>query len=357
MNYQFKFKFDKQLKTKEYSSKYFISTQKIFKENNLGNDVTLRFFHFHDNAMVCGIEECLQLLEFCIPKKQLKELTIYYVQDGSIVNKEEPVLIIRGNYQYFGHLENIIDGILSRRSSVANNCYQITKLIGSDKLLLMADRSDDYLLQPYDGYSAYIGGVKNFCTLKHLEFIKDKPNVNYAGTVPHALIQQFDGQIDKALIAYNKSINNGPIVALIDYNNDCVGEIKKLKDLPFKVDFIRIDTSNKIVDKSLQKGDWKNKKELYGVNKQLINLCRKELDNNNMKETKIIVSSGITVDSINDYLKNKTPIDMFGVGKSLIKVNMHFTGDLIKTNDTYQAKVGRDNNIDKLIEKMEKFSI
>ncbi len=349
-----KFKFDKKLKLKEYSSKYFISTQKIFKENNLGNDVTLRFFHFNDTAMVCGIEETIQLLKFCLTKKEFNSLQIWYEQDGSIIEKEKPVLIIRGNYQYFGHLENVIDGILSRRSSVANNCYRIINEIQEDKLLLMADRSDDYSLQKYDGYAAYIGGVKNFCTKQHIELIKNKSDVNYLGTVPHALIQQFNGQIDKALIAYQQSIKEGPIVALIDYNNDCLSEIQKIAKLPFKIDSIRIDTSNKIVDKSLQVGNWKNKKELYGVCDKLILACRKELDKYNMHNTKIIVSSGINIDKIKHFKKNKIPVDFFGVGKSLLEVNVHFTGDLIKSNENYQAKFGRNNNIDNLIVKMKK---
>lgn len=351
---QFKFKFNKKLKLKEYSSKYFITTQKIFKDNNLGNDVTLRFFHFNDQSMVCGIEESIKLLKFCLTKKQFNSLKIWYVNDGTIINKEEPVLVIKGNYQYFGHLENVIDSILSRRSSIANNCYNIIKEINDNKLLFMADRSDDYLLQKYDGYAAYIGGVRNFCTKQHIELIKDKPNVNYLGTIPHALIQQFDGQIDEALIAYKKSINNGPIVALVDYNNDCLNEIQKISKLHFKIDSIRIDTSNKIVDKSLQIGNWKDKKELYGVCDKLILACRQELDKKNMKDTKIIVSSGININKIKHFNQNKIPVDFFGVGKSLLEVNIHFTGDLIKSNDKYQAKFGRNDNIDMLINKMNK---
>lgn len=351
-----KFKFDKKLKSKDYSSKYFIITQKIFEKNNLGKDVTLRFFNFHDNTCLAGISEVLELLKYTIPKKHLKNLKIWFLKDGTILKKEQPVLIIRGNYKFFGHLENIIDGILSRRSSIATNCYKVINSVGSNRLFFMGDRSDDYSLQKYDGYSAYIGGIRNFCTKQHIEYIKKNEGVNYLGTIPHALIQQFNGEIDKALIKY-KEISNGPIVALIDYNNDCLSEIEKISKLDFHIDYIRIDTSSKLVDKSLQKGNWKNDKTLYGVNEKLIKLCRKKLDSLNMKNTKIIISSGLTFDIIKKYEKNKNLVDIYGLGKSLLEINIHYTGDLIKTNDRYESKVGRNNSIENDISKMEKFHL
>lgn len=351
-----RFKFDKKLKLKEYSSKYFIITQKIFKENNLGKDVTLRFFSFHDNTCLAGIYEVLELLKYTISKRKLKTLKIWFLKDGTIIKKEQPVLIIRGDYQLFGHLENIIDGILSRRSSIATNCYKAIKEVGSNRLFFMGDRSDDYTLQKFDGYSAYIGGVKNFCTKQHIEYIKNKNDVNYLGTIPHALIQQFNGELDKALIKY-KELSCGPIVALVDYNNDCLTEIEKISKLNFDVDYIRIDTSSKLVDKSLQNGNWKKNKSLYGVNKKLIKLCREKLNSLGMKKTKIIISSGLTLESIKQYENEKKLVDIYGLGKSLLNININFTGDLIKTNDKYEAKVGRNNNIDNQIKKMEKFHI
>lgn len=344
-----KFKFDKKIIQKEYSSKYFITTQNIFKKKNLGRDVTLKFFHFNDNVCIAGVHECLQLLKFCIPKKVLNKMQIYYLPDGTITQKEQPILVIRGNYYYFGHLENIIDGILSRRSSIATNSYNYIKVIGDpQKLLFMADRSDDYSLQKYDGYAAYIGGIRKFCTLQHLEFLKDKNDVQYCGTIPHALIQQFNGDIVATLKSYKNYFPNEPITALIDYNNDCIGEIILLKSLDFNVEFIRIDTSKTLIDKSLKD----NKKNLYGVNHELITLCRKTLDIQKMNNTKIIVSSGIDLEQIKNYKKQNTPIDMYGVGKSLLKISVNFTGDLIKNKNNYVAKFGRNKNIEKDLQSM-----
>lgn len=349
-----KFKFDKKIKSKEYSSKYFINTQEIFKKEKLGKNVTLRFFHFQKNVCVCGVEECLQLLKFAISKQNLDKLNIYYVVDGTITNECEPVLIIQGNYKYFGHLENIIDSILSRRSSIATNCREYLKVVGSKKILFMADRSDDYLLQKYDGYAAYIGGIRHFCTKQHLELISDYKDIHYSGTTPHALIQQFGGDVSKAMVAYKKHFPKEKITALVDFNNDCVSEIHKLAHLNFKISYIRIDTSNKLVDKSLQTNNWKNNKSLYGVNEKLIWLCRKELDKSKMHNTQIIVSSGLNLEKIKEFEENKVPIDVYGIGKSLLNINVNFTGDLIKDNNHYFAKVGRDEDIDHIIKTMKK---
>ncbi|EGZ31407.1 nicotinate phosphoribosyltransferase [Malacoplasma iowae] len=353
--FKIKFKFDKSIKLKKYTTKYFIATQKVLFDENKGKNVCLRFCHFSESAIVCGVAEVISLLKFVLNKK-IKKLNIKYLPDGTIAKKYEPVLIIEGDYQLFGHLENIIDGILSRRSSIATNVHNFIKETNEDKFMFMSDRNDDYLLQPYDGYAAYVGGAKKFVTEKQIEFIKTDPSVSATGTIPHALIQQFNGDIVKTLQAYKKSLPNNIVVGLIDYNNDCLGEIQKLKDANFNnLDYVRIDTSSSLVDLSLQQKNknWKDNIELYGVNPTLIQEVRKKLDDVGYKNTKIVISSGLTLDKVKDYESKKLPVDMYGIGKSTTKINVFFTGDLIKTNGQYQAKIGRNNNIDSSIEKMQ----
>lgn len=356
--FKINFKFDKAIKNKKYTTKYFIATQKIFANENMGKNVCLRFCHFSDSAVVCGVAEVISLLKFIL-KKKINKLNIKYIPDGTITKKYEPVLIIEGDYQLFGHLENIIDGILSRRSSIATNVYNFIKLTGNDRFMFMSDRNDDYILQPYDGYAAYVGGATKFVTDKQIEFIKEDKKVSATGTIPHALIQQFNGDIVKTLNAYKKTFPNKPIVGLIDYNNDCIGEIQKLKSYKFNdLDFVRIDTSSSLVDLSLQQkySNWKSKKELYGVNKELILEVRKKLNELGYEKTKIVISSGLTIDRVKEYESNNIPIDMYGVGKSSTEINVFFTGDLIKSNGEYQAKVGRNFNIEEFIEKMQTFN-
>ena len=46
------------------------------------------------------------------------------VEEGTIVSAFETVMIIECFYYEFAYLENIVDGLLSRMSSVATNCLE-----------------------------------------------------------------------------------------------------------------------------------------------------------------------------------------------------------------------------------------
>jgi nicotinate phosphoribosyltransferase len=306
-------------------------------------------FFGKESIKVCGINETIALLKFSIPKQHLNKIKVYGYKDGDIVKPQTSILLIVGPYQYFGHLENVIDGILARRSSVCNNCYKVLQLIKPSQLLYMADRTDDYLIQPYDGYAAYVAGVRNFVTQASVSLINDK-DVHVMGTMPHALIQQHRGDLSNALKNYVKEYGDKKAVALIDYHNDVEKEIKKLS-LNFSSLFaVRVDTSSNVIDKGLLKR-YGNKKELYGINPKLVSLTRQTLDNCNFKHTKIIVSSGLNEAKIKDFIKAKSAVDFYGIGSSLITRNIHFTADLVELNNKHEAKFGRKlfTKVNKLI--------
>lgn len=352
---KFKFNFDSKIKSGYYSAVYFAKTTKIVKKYiNHKQNCTMQFTFFGDEPVkVCGIEESVQLLETMLSQKDFKKIKIFGVNDGDIVKPRTSVLLIQGPYYLFGIYENVIDGILARRSSVCNNCYKLLQIVDANKVLFMADRTDDYSIQKYDGYSAYIGGIRNFVTPASVEYLKNFKDVNVSGTIPHALIQQFNGNLASALNAYAKTFKNDKLVALIDYHNDVENEIINLsKSGVKKIDFIRIDTSKNIVDFSLQRRfkNWKLNKKMYGVNPYLVNIARKTLDKCGYKNTKIIVSSGLNVDSIKKFIKAKSPIDSYGVGSSLIIKNVHFSADLVMNGNKPESKYGRKlfTNINKL---------
>lgn len=356
MKLDIKFKFSDDLKIGAYSAKYFLVTKQILEKRNKNSISFLRFKHFEKNVMVAGIEEVLQLIKFVIPKQDLDQLKIYYLEDGTITNDDQPILAIEGDYKKFGFLENVIDGILSRRSSVATNAYNIVNEIGADKVIYMADRSDDYLMQAYDGYSAYIGGIRKFVTDESVRFLKESNIRDYQvlGTIPHALIQQYEGNLSEVIKDFQIVNPNSPTVGLIDFYNDCVNEIQKLKDNDVnKLDYVRIDTSKRLIDKSLQHiYELSNDNSLYGVNKHLIRKVREKLDECGYEKTKIIISSSVNLNAIKEYEKENIPIDIYGIGKYFLNLNVNFTGDLIKLNGKYLAKEGRKQNIDVYLNEM-----
>ena len=329
------FQFDKRFKEGYYSANYFLKTRKIVEENIPNQECTMQFFQREDNVMLCGIDEVIALVKtFANNPNDLKILAL---NDGDMINANEPVLKITGRYEDFGFLESAIDGILARRTSVATNAYRVLKVTNGKKVLNMADRQDDPYNQSGDGYAAYIAGMRLFST----DACGKWTGLTGKGTMPHALIQLCDGDIIKASECYLKTYPNDQITALIDYNNDVVNDTLKLaRHLKNKLGCVRVDTSKSLID------HWFDDKDTtgfdpHGVCKELIFALRQQLDAEGFNHVKICVSSSFDAKKIKDFEDNKGPVDIYGVGTSLLKINVGFTGDLVKLNGKDQAKEGR----------------
>lgn len=330
-----------------YSAIYLLKTSKILKIAKREDIITVQFFQMEDNVILCGINKCLDIL-----KKEAYDynsLKIESLKDGDRINKLEPVLKISGNIWKFIHLEGVIDGILARASTIATNCFNLVKAANNKTLIYMNDRSDYYYTQADDGYFAYIGGIRNFVTQAQVSLLHDKKDIKVVGTIPHSLIQAFNGNIINALKSYNKIISEDKIVALVDYENDVINTSLKVANYyKDKLYAVRIDTSKALVDKSLNY--LKNKypvAEISGVNLHLIKLLREKLDNANFKKVKIIVSSGLTVKKIKELENANCKVDFYGVGRFILSNRLNFACDSVLLNGKKQVKAGRMNLINK----------
>ena len=341
------FKFDPRLKDGFFSANYFLKTRKIVLENIPNQIVTMQFFQREDDVMVCGLDECISLIhEFAY---EPSSLLIEALNDGDIVNNGEPVLKITGKYENFGFLESMIDGILARRSSVCTNTYRVMKVLNGKGIINMADRQDEYNTQIGDGYAAYVAGLKADST--------DAMGLWWGGkglgTMPHALIQICDGDICKAADYYLKSFPEEKVTALIDYHNNVVRDgliiARHLKD---KLKAVRVDTSKALIDHYFDDKDTSSF-DPHGVCKELIFALRKAFDDEGFNDVKIIVSSGFDVKKIKDFEDHKVPVDIYGVGTSLVDISIGFTGDLVSLNGKPQAKEGRKNIPSTRLEKVE----
>ncbi|MGL5591577.1 MAG: nicotinate phosphoribosyltransferase [Mycoplasmoidaceae bacterium] len=343
------------MKLAKYSSKYFLSAQRIIKESKIGKKSTIRFFCFSNDTCISGINYLRDLIEEEKKNNNLNSIVIYSVEEGTMVNEFDTVMIIEGLYYEFAYLENIVDGILSRMSSVATNCLEYIKNAKNKEIIFMADRSDFYLNQPIDGYAAYIGGMKNFVTNGLMEILPEGNDAKYLGTMSHSLIQQCNGNMLLAVELFKNTFPNEKIIALIDYHNDCLSEIDKLANSKFKNEIfaVRVDTSKSLIDKCLSEN--KNNNEYYGVNHHLILKIRNKLDSLEMKNVKIIASSGIDLNKIKEFEKLKTPVDIYGIGSALIARRCHFAADLIKIEDKYESKFGRNVCVEKDFKKLNKW--
>lgn len=331
------FKFDSRLKDGWFSSEYFLKSKKIVEKLNSDNVVTMQFFQKKDNIILCGTDEVIALLKEFTNFELLK---VEALNDGDIVNAFESVLTITGPYQVFGYLEGIIDGILARRSSLATNVYNVVKVAGNKPVIFMGDRDDDYKNQQGDGYAAYIGGSKLQSTAAMNDWWGDKG----LGTMPHALIQNFGGDTLKAAQAYVSIFKNDNLTCLVDYDNDVINTSLHLaKNLNGALKAVRVDTSEKMIDKYFVRTN-NVKKQHYGVCKELIFALREQLDENEFKDVKIVVSGGFSNSKIADFENCNVPVDLYGVGNSLLDIHVSFTGDCVLLNGKHQAKEGRKYN-------------
>ncbi len=314
---------------KQYSAKYFSKTSQIIKKSLPNNKVTLQFFQRKDNVVLCGINETLEMLK---SNTDISKYEIKYLEEGTLVSDKQVVLQLEGPYWEFGEFEGIIDGILARLSSIATNARNIVKAAKGKKVVFMGDRADHFINQSRDGYAVAIGGIKTQVTDAHV-LLHDGTAV---GTMPHALIQSFGGDLNAALRAYKKTYPGEKLTALVDFNNDVISDsLKALREFGEELTAVRVDTSESVSDAMFLND------EEYGVTSNMIKTLRKNLDAAGGKHVKIIVSSGFDTKKIKSFEDANTPVDVYGVGASILQINLGFTADAVRVNGQNIAKVGR----------------
>ena len=332
------FNFPKELGEGFYSANYFLKSHKIVSENLPNHIVTMQWFQRRDNSMLCGIDEAIAILHtFAINPENL---LIEALNDGDIIQANEPVLKVTGKYEDFGFLESVIDGVLARRSSVATNVKEVLDAAEDTPVFSMADRQDDYLTQVGDGYATYVAGITRVSTDAQGLWWGGKG----MGTMPHALIQICGGDICKAADAYINSFPDEQVTALIDYHNNVVRDTLVIaRHLGHKLKGVRVDTSKALIDHYFDDKDTSGF-DPHGVCKELIIALRNELDKAGFDYVGITVSSSFTAEKIRKWKEDKVPVSMFGVGTSFVNnMTCGFTGDLVMLDGQPEAKEGRAN--------------
>lgn len=332
------FQFDPKLGEGFYAANYFLKSREIVEKFAPNHKVTMQFFQRTDDAKLCGVDEAIALLHTFAKSPQ--NLDIYALNDGDIIQANEPVLKVTGRYEDFGFLESMIDGILARRTSVCTNVYWVMKELNGTDIFSMADRQDDYQTQIGDGYASYVAGIRKVSTDAQGYWWGGKG----VGTMPHALIELCGGDICKASDIYHKTYPNEQVTALIDYHNNVVHDSLMLaRHLGKTLRAVRVDTSKALVDHYFDDKDTSGF-DPHGVCKELIFALRKALDDEGFNWVKIIVSSSFNKDKIREWVKLRVPVDTYGVGTSFVNnMTCGFTGDLVELDGKPEAKEGRKN--------------
>ncbi|MFG6116657.1 nicotinate phosphoribosyltransferase [Halobacillus sp. MO56] len=345
------FKFDERVGEGWFSAVYFLKTKEIVQNHLKDNHVTMQFFQKND-AVLCGTDEVIALIHTFADHPE--ELEIHSLKDGDKISPYETVMTISGPYQNFGYLEGIIDGIFARRTSVATNVYNVVKAArtnGKQKpIIFMGDRDDHYTQQAGDGYASFIGGS----TAQATHAMNEWWGKEGMGTMPHALIQMFKGDVVAATRAYHEQFPEDEVMALVDYNNDVITDsLKVAREFGDELKAVRVDTSRSMVDKYfLRNQHLMGTFDPRGVNPELIFALRRTLDKEGYDHVKIVVSGGFTEDRIRMFEELKVPVDMYGVGGSLLKIDIGFTGDNVLLNGKPEAKEGRRYSPNPRLEKV-----
>jgi nicotinate phosphoribosyltransferase len=161
------------------------------------------------------------------------------------------------------------------------------------------------------------------------------------GTVPHALIAAYGGDTVAAAAAFAERFSDQMnVVVLVDFENDSVRTALEVADaLGDKLWGVRLDTSDKLVDRSL----WAAMGEFgpTGVNPELVRRVREGLDRAGHERVKIVVSGGFDAERIREFEELDAPVDSYGVGSSLVRGANDFTADVVRVEGRDCAKVGR----------------
>ncbi|MBT9155892.1 MAG: hypothetical protein DDT37_00866 [Firmicutes bacterium] len=370
-------------------------------------EVEMQFFPRRQPfAVLVGVDEAVDILRECTGYydpdggfvNTFHELEVEVAPDGTLIpyhgdpGDVTPVLKLRGKYRYFGQLETPILGILTEGSRVATNVYHTLTAARGKDILFFPARFAHYNVQPLHGfaYKTAVDAYNRHHRTASRVFVSTHAQGAYfggrgGGTISHASIACFLGDTVETMLQFCRIMpSDVPRIALIDFHNDCVGEARKVlaamfplyleavlcgdehKAAMYRLFGVRPDTAGNMLDCSVEPtGD---KEADLGVNPRLVRNIRHALDTAHAswdvakahrplaesycRSVKIVVTGGFDVARIRRFEAEDVPVDMYGVGSSLLEnargATTDFTADIVrvKIGGVWQplAKQGRQPN-------------
>ena len=366
-------------------------------------EVEMQWFTRHiGETIVVGVDKALTMLKhntgYWEGDKFINtadKLQVWAVHDGCKVFSNgdplhvQPVLRVRGRYRDFAILETSTLGILARASRIATNVYKTLVAANGKPMLFFPARFDLHEVQAADGY-AYNIAVQRF-NMDHASKLGALVSTDAqgdwwggagGGTVAHAAIACMLGDVSEAMLTFSRVLPvDLPRIALVDFNNDCVGDslavCKAMFDhylehlqkddretaARYKLYGVRLDTSGSLRDISV--APLGEQTLDMGVTPRLVFLVRQALDKawkewdvpkkwkdeakQFCRDVKIVVSGGFNVEKITRFEKLNVPADIYAVGSSLFDNSgpnvTDYTADVVKVKVNSEwgemAKVGR----------------
>jgi len=286
------------------------------------------------------------------------EITVRALYDGDEASKGEPIMAIEGDPTYFGQLETLILGVIARATSTATSVRKVVDASRGKPIIFFSARFDHHWVQATDGYAAFKAGAFGVSTDANADYWGSEAQ----GTIPHALISSYKGNTSAAAMAFDRHIPaHVNRLVLVDWDNDCLGTTMQVvgdfyrhftgkEFIPGKTDptpvigegkgkiwGVRFDTSGSMRDKSVTPRD----ESSFGVCPELVWKARRYFDKMGLQDLKIMVSGGFGTERIDLFERLGVPVDLYGVGSTLLRHKIDVTADVVEVGGKPYAKVGR----------------
>lgn len=359
------FQFHERMPEGWLADRYFLRTAGTVAHFGADPIVTMQVFA-KQRGVIAGVYEAIRMLEtqlaahpFNGRRYSIRDFSIETLIDGDTFEPWETAMWIRGPLIAFVHLETTYLGVLARRSLVATNVRRVIEAAAGKPVLAMGARHDDWRVQTPDGYAAMIGGAGGVSSHAGGAWW----GAVGVGTMPHAMIACFNGDVAAATVAFARYVQahepGVKVISLVDYHNDCVGDALTVARAMRKLfgdghlAGVRLDTSEKLVDRSLQdRAAAEPGRKFNGVVPELVENVRAALDAEGFQDVGIWVSGGFTPAKIARFETAGVPVAGYGVGSSLLGHNhgdadglltaFDYTADIVRVDGRDESKVGRE---------------
>src|SRR5438552_7824958 len=304
---------DAEIKSGEVSDVYFVRTTEILQHRGdrrrVKAEVDLK--SLPDDwqwGILAGIEEAAHLFEG-LP------VDILAMDEGTVFNPYQPVIVIDGVYVDWAQYETALLGLLCQASGIATKAARCKKAAGERQVISFGARRMHPTLAPMIERNAFIGGCDGVAVTKSAELIEADP----MGTIPHSLVLMI-GDTVEALKAFHEVVDpKVRRVALVDTLQDEKFEAIRVAEARGRDLYaVRLDTP------SSRRGDFF----------RILEEVRWELDLRGHEHVRLLVSGGIDEHAI---LRLNPVADGYGVGTSIANEPVYNYGHDLETVEVRTA--------------------
>jgi nicotinate phosphoribosyltransferase len=224
--------------------------------------------------------------------------TIYSSREGDMVFPVRPVLQVEGNIIEAQIIETLLLNILNFQTLIATKASRMRQAAGNSSLIDFGLRRAQGPGGYYASRAAFIGG---FEATSNVRAGRDF-DIPLSGTMAHSYIESYDDEFT-AFSHFAEVFPDNCILLVDTYDTlksglpNAIRVAKQMEEKGFRLNGIRLDS---------------------GDLAYLSKICRKMLDDAGLDYVKIAVSNQLDEYIIKSLVEQQAPIDVFGVGTSLV---------------------------------------